>query len=74
MKQDAFVQLPVCQNWRAILAKVKDPENTEEAEPQGSKLLSVDELTSKEEVAFRAGFKPGKLIYEKSVSATEGQS
>ena len=73
MKQETLIQLPVSAKWQAILAKVKEPEQKEEAEPQGSKLLSVDELTSKEEAAFRAGFKPGKLIYEKSVGPTEGQ-
>ena len=74
MKQETLVQLPVSQKWQAILAKVKEPEKKEEAEPSGSKLLSVDELTSKEQTAFRAGFKPGKLIFEKAVGAAEGQS
>ena len=74
MKQETLIQLPVSEKWQAILAKVKEPEKKEEAEPQGSKLLSVDELTSKEETAFRAGFKPGKLIFEKAVGPAEGQS
>ena len=74
MKQEDLVQLPVSQRWQAILANVKELEKKEEAEPQGSKLLSVDELTSKEETAFRAGFKPGKLIFEKAVGPAEGQS
>ena len=75
MKQADLVQLPVNQKWQAILAKVKEPEKKEEvAEASGSKLLSVEELTSKEEIAFRAGFKPGKLIFGKAVGATEGQS
>ena len=57
MKQDDLIQLPVSQKWQAILAKVKEPEKKEEvAEASGSKLLSVEELTSKEEVAFSAGF------------------
>ena len=74
MKQETLVQLPVNQKWQAIFAKVKEPEKKEEAEPSGSKLLSVDELTSKEQTAFRAGFKPGNLIFEKAVGAAEGQS
>ena len=74
MKQDDMVQLLVHQKWQAILDNVKGPEKKEEAEPQGSKLLSVDELTSKEEAAFRAGFKPGTVIFEKAVGSAEGQS
>ena len=69
-----MVQFPVSQKWQSILAKVKEPEKKEEAERQSSKLLSVDELTSKAETAFRAGFKPGKVIFEKDVVAAEGQS
>ena len=57
-----------------MLPKVKEPEKKEEAEPSSNKLLSVDEPTSKEETAFRAGFKPGKLVFEKAVGAAEGQS
>ena len=62
------------------LIKTKDkkpakPEKKEEvAEASGSKLLSMEELTSKEETAARAGFKPGKLVFEKSVATAEGQS
>ena len=65
-KQNVRVKLPASQTLLAILAKVKEPEKNEEEEPQDSKLLSVDELTSNEEVALRAGFKLGNLVYEKS--------
>ena len=75
MKQDVLIQIHVSEKWESILAKVKEPEKKEEvAEASGSKLLSMDELTSKEETAFRAGFKPGKLFFEKAVGAAEGQS
>ena len=70
-----MIQLLVCQKWQAILAKVKEPEKKEEvAEASGSKLLSVEELTSKEETAFKAGFQPGKLFCEQAVGAAEGQA
>ena len=69
------MQINVGEKWKAILAKVREPEKKEEvAEASGSKLLSVEELTSKEDTAVRAGLKPGKLIFEKAVGAAEGQS
>ena len=75
MNQDVLYQIHVSEKWKSILAKVKEPEKKEEvAEASGSKLLSVEELTSKEGTAVRAGLKPGKLMFEKAVGAAEGPS
>ena len=53
-------------------SKFQDEPSAAAAAPAETKLLTPEELKSKEEALLRAGFKPGTMVYEKGVGAKEG--
>ena len=70
-----LTQLPIKPVWAQILASTRKgaDEQPEVAAAKGSKLLSTNELKSKEAAADRAGYKLGVKVYERTVGAKEGR-
>ena len=63
-------ECPIGEKWEAILAKSKlEDEPAAAAASAETKLLTPEELKSKEEALLRAGFKPGTLVHGKGVGA-----
>ena len=66
-------QLPLNATWQHILASTKaEPEPEQQSQAEGSRLMSMQELKSKEAAAAKHGFKVGVLVYEKNVGCKAG--
>ena len=66
-------ECPIDEKWKAIIVAAKlEDEPAAAATSAETKLLTPEELKSKEEALLRAGFKPGTMVYEKAVGAKEG--